>query len=164
MDRLWTPWRMKYIKKPKTDSCVLCEKIKDNKDSENYILLRKQNVVSLLNLYPYNNGHVMIVPVKHTACLEDLNQEETAEIFSQIQKVSSALKRSLNAQGFNIGLNLGEVSGAGIAQHIHFHIVPRWQGDTNFMPILGKTKVIPQTLEETFNIIQKELNKIEKKR
>ena len=157
IERLWAPWRIKYIGKLKKEKCFLCRVIKENKDRKNLVILRSKNAISLLNIYPYNNGHTMIAPRKHINSLEKLSPEQVKDIFSHIKKVLAALKKALNPEGFNVGLNLGKASGAG-ERHLHIHIVPRWMGDTNFMPILNNTKVISQNLKQTYRKIKGKLN------
>jgi len=160
MDKLWSPWRSKYIDSFKTEKtqsrCIFCEVAdKDVDDLDNLLVRKSKHTFTLLNLYPYNNGHLMIVPYKHTGELSDLLTEESAELMNELQLAQRALNDTLKPQGFNIGANLGRSSGAGIADHLHFHIVPRWNGDTNFMPVLGEVKVISQALEETkINLIK----------
>ena len=146
---------MKYIVKQKSKGCFLCKKIKDNKDKKNLIILRTRKAVSLLNLYPYVNGHAMVVPRKHTNSLENLTADEASEVFLHLNKVILALKKAFKPDGFNIGLNLGKSAGAGEDKHLHCHIVPRWQGDTNFMPVFSNTRVIPQSLKQTYDKIKK---------
>ncbi len=157
MKQLWAPWRMKYIVGAKSKGCLFCQKAKENKDKENYLVYRGKKGFIILNTFPYNNGHLMVVPYKHTSCFEDLGEEELIEIGRLIKKSVAILKKSLNPQGFNIGANLGRIAGAGIEDHIHIHIVPRWEGDTNFMPVMGKTKVIPELLEDTYKKLLKDL-------
>ncbi len=154
MEKLWSPWRSKYIeslsKKKDDDECIFCEAAKnDVNDSENLLVRKGELTFTLLNLYPYNNGHLMIVPFRHIGDLDDLSIQEGSEVFRELQLARRALLDISQPQGFNIGANLGRVSGAGIDEHIHFHIVPRWSGDTNFMPVLGGVKVISQELNET---------------
>ncbi len=154
MEKLWSPWRSKYIeslsKKKDDDECIFCEAAKnDVNDSENLLVHKGELTFTLLNLYPYNNGHLMIIPFRHIGDLDDLSIQEGSEVFRELQLARRALLDISQPQGFNIGANLGRVSGAGIDEHIHFHIVPRWSGDTNFMPVLGGVKVISQELKET---------------
>ncbi len=154
MEKLWSPWRSKYIEslkeKKDDDKCIFCEAAKnDVNDSENLLVRKGELTFTLLNLYPYNNGHLMIIPFRHIGDLDDLSKQEGSEIFGELQLARRALIDISQPQGFNIGANLGRVSGAGIDEHIHFHIVPRWSGDTNFMPVLGEVKVISQELKET---------------
>ena len=154
MEKLWSPWRSKYIeslsKKKDDDECIFCEAAKnDVNDPENLLVRKGELTFTLLNLYPYNNGHLMIIPFRHIGDLDDLSNQEGSEIFRELQLARRALLDISQPQGFNIGANLGRIGGAGIYEHIHFHIVPRWSGDTNFMPVLGEVKVISQELKET---------------
>ncbi|MCX6149672.1 MAG: HIT domain-containing protein [Ignavibacteriales bacterium] len=154
MDRLWSPWRSKYIdsfadgKKP--DSCIFCnQKESDVNDKNNLIVYKDKLTFVVLNLYPYNNGHMMVIPYRHTDDFSSITQEENIELMKNLQLSVKALAIAIHPDGYNIGANLGRVSGAGIDQHIHFHIVPRWNGDMNFMPVIGEVKVISQDLLET---------------
>jgi ATP adenylyltransferase len=151
MDKLWSPWRSQYIdsfsKKKDVSGCILCDLGKDDVDNPKSLVVNKGILTfTVLNLYPYNNGHLMIVPYRHTDDFSSLSDEENLEVMKQLQLASIALKQISNPEGFNIGANLGKVSGAGIHEHLHYHIVPRWNGDTNFMPVLGEVKVISQDL------------------
>jgi ATP adenylyltransferase len=149
MDKLWSPWRSQYIEsiKIKDGGCVLCTLSKDLVENlESLVVDKGIYTFTVLNLYPYNNGHLMIVPYKHTSELESLSPAENNEIMEKLQLAAKALKKVLSPEGFNIGANIGKVSGAGIDDHVHFHIVPRWNGDTNFMPVFGEVKVISQDL------------------
>jgi len=149
--QIWAPWRMAYIQRDKKKSgCVLCEKWADDNDAANYVLYRGERGYIILNLYPYNNGHLMVVPYEHAASLEDLETETLTELILLVNRGLAALREAMAPQGFNIGVNLGPAAGAGIHEHVHIHIVPRWEGDTNFMPVLGETRVIPQMLEDTY--------------
>lgn len=154
MKHLWAPWRMEYILKEKNEGCIFCEIPKENRDKENYVLYRGKSCFVILNTYPYNNGHIMIAPYAHIKNLEQLNKDTINELMSLCQKSISVLKEKMNPQGFNIGANIGKVSGAGILDHVHLHIVPRWQGDTNFMPVILDTKVMPQYLSETYDLLK----------
>ena len=154
MENLWSPWRSKYIEslseEKDDDKCIFCEAAKnDVNDPENLLVRKDESTFTLLNLYPYNNGHLMIVPFRHIGDLDDLSDQEGSEIFRELKLARRALLDISKPQGFNIGANLGRIGGAGIDEHIHFHIVPRWNGDTNFMPVLGDVKVISQELKET---------------
>jgi ATP adenylyltransferase len=150
MERIWAPWRMEYIGKEKPEECILCHKPKQKKDAPNYILYRGEKNFVILNSYPYNPGHLMIAPYRHIARLEELTDEELYEHFKMVTRSIKALKQVINPGGFNIGMNIGRISGAGIDGHIHTHIVPRWEGDTNFMPVLFDVKVVPEALSETY--------------
>lgn len=150
MTHLWAPWRIEYIKNSrKIEGCIFCEKSQENDDKSNLIVYRGQYTFIIMNYYPYNNGHLMIVPYRHLGEFCALGTEERLEIMNLIDTSVTVLRADMTPQGFNIGANLGSVAGAGIADHIHFHIVPRWNGDTNFMPVIGNTKVISETLIET---------------
>jgi len=149
-DILWAPWRMEYILSEKTRGCIFCEKPKSNDDRRNLILHRGKKGFVILNLFPYNNGHLMVVPFRHVATLEDLDEAERCELMHLMAKSLRVLKRAMSPHGFNVGANLGAVAGAGVADHVHFHVVPRWEGDTNFMPVVGHTKVIHEALERTW--------------
>lgn len=153
MEKLWAPWRIVYITRGDLDSdkCFLCEKSNSQKeDNKNFVLFRGKHCYALLNTFPYNNGHLMIAPYRHIGRLEELSDDELSEMMKISQIAVVALERSLDAQGFNIGFNIGRVAGAGMADHIHMHIVPRWNGDTNFMPVLSDTKVLSEALRETY--------------
>ena len=149
MRYLWAPWRMDYILKDKGMGCLFCMKPKQGKDRENLILCRGKHAFVMMNRYPYNNGHLMVVPHRHCTDLEDLNPLESKELFDLLKVSIRLLKSSLSPHGFNIGVNIGKVGGAG-EDHLHFHIVPRWAGDTNFMPVLGETKIVPEHLVNTY--------------
>ena len=168
MERLWSPWRSQYIDsiqdEDKSKGCVLCAAVrKDENDIDNLVVDKGELTFTVLNLYPYNNGHMMIVPYRHTSDFASLTKEEKAEIMDRLQSAEQALKMVYSPEGFNIGLNLGRVSGAGIHEHIHFHIVPRWNGDTNFMPVLGEVKVISQDLVTTKNKLAEAFRKLRMK-
>jgi len=156
--RLWTPHRMAYIKgegKPghgAGDGCPFCA-IQEMADSEGLIVARGTLVYAVLNLYPYNSGHLMICPYRHVADYTELDEAETAELAAFTKTAMIVLREVSGAQGFNIGMNVGGVAGAGIAAHLHQHVVPRWGGDTNFMPVIGQTKVLPQLLAETRDVL-----------
>lgn len=140
---------MEYILGDKEKDCIFCEKFKKKKDQENLILYQTRYAFVMMNKFPYNNGHVMVVPKRHCHDLDELNDRELRELFHLLKASTQILKSSLHPHGFNIGINIGRAGGAG-EEHIHFHIVPRWIGDTNFMPILGETKIIPEYLEHTY--------------
>jgi len=157
MERLWAPWRMEYIQEHLQDACIFCAKPAQGRDEENHILYRGEHAYLMLNLYPYNNGHLMIAPYRHLADLLELRPEESAAILYCTRIAVEALRHALHPDGFNIGLNLGRVAGAGISDHLHAHIVPRWSGDCNFMPVLANTKVIPELLDRTFGRLRESL-------
>lgn len=150
MEKLWSPWRSQYIESLKKESeggCIFCEmQSLTVADERNLLIDKGKSTFSVLNLFPYNNGHIMVVPYRHTNKFESMTQVENIEVMIKLQLASAALNKVYKPQGFNLGANLGQVSGAGIHEHIHFHIVPRWNGDTNFMPVLGEVKIISQDL------------------
>ena len=150
MNNIWAPWRMEYILSEKGGGCILCQKPRETNDSENYILYRGDKNFVILNAYPYNPGHLMIAPYSHVASLDDLSKEGLFEHFDLVRRSARALGELLQPDGFNIGINMGRVAGAGIEDHIHTHIVPRWSGDTNFMPVIAETRVIPQSLAAAY--------------
>lgn len=147
---LWAPWRIEYILGPKEAGCIFCDKPKQSNDRDNFIVHRGELAFVIMNKYPYNNGHLMAVPYRHESAFDRLSAEEMAEMMALLQKSSRALQRIMRPHGFNIGMNVGSAAGAGIDDHLHFHIVPRWSGDTNFMPVVGHTKVISEGLWETW--------------
>lgn len=165
MEKLWSPWRSNYIdsfKDNKGDSeCVFCSAYKEEIESKDSLVVYKgKHSFIMLNLYPYNNGHLMIIPFRHTADYLELSTEELNEITSLNKKAILALKNIMTPHGFNFGANIGQAAGAGIHTHLHFHLVPRWNGDTNFMPVLGEVKIISQDLLLTKNKIIEEFNKL----
>jgi len=151
MEQIWAPWRIKYIQMEKVEGCILCEKPRQNSDAQNYILHRGKKNFVMLNSYPYNPGHLMIAPYRHVTSLEELTSEERHEHFEIVSRSIKILRQAFNPGGFNIGINIGKVGGAGIDEHVHTHIVPRWQGDTNFMPVVSDVRVIPEALAETYD-------------
>ena len=152
-ENLWAPWRLEYVTGDKPDGCVLCTK-QDEDDAEALVVARGEHVYVVLNLYPYNNGHLMVVPHRHVADLDALTLEESAEAQRMLERGVRAARSALGAGGFNVGLNLGEAAGAGIASHLHWHLVPRWQGDTNFMPVLADIRVMPQHMNTTWKLLR----------
>lgn len=156
MERLWTPWRMAFIKGDRSNKeCIFCAKVKESRDKENYILHRGDHAYVLLNIYPYTSGHLMIASYAHIGQIEDLDTPTLTEIMTLTQRCVVCLKRALNPHGYNIGFNLGAAAGAGIEDHIHLHIVPRWVGDTNFLPVLANTRLIPEQLSDTYDRLLK---------
>ena len=169
MDKLWSPWRSKYIDsfKPGADKeqgCLFCRIASENKDKENYLLHRSEYSFIIMNLYPYNSGHLMVVPNKHTDTLNSFGNEENIDFMNMINLGCEILKDSIVPHGFNVGVNIGKVSGAGIEEHVHFHIVPRWNGDTNFMPVLNEVKVVSEMMDETYKKLRLSLTKILEKK
>ena len=151
MERLWAPWRIEYIEAcDKADGCIFCMLPERGNDEEELILLRGKTAFVIMNRYPYTNGHLMVAPFKHTANMYDLSDEELVEINHLVRYCVRALEHAMHPHGFNLGVNLGRVAGAGVENHIHWHIVPRWSGDTNFMPVLGDVRVISEGLTRTY--------------
>ena len=150
MESLHAPWRIEYILAPKPElaESLFSRIAQSNEDEANYVIVRERTCYALLNSFPYNGGHLMVVPYKQTSDLNGLTESEMTDLMKLTRRCQNALTRVMKPQGFNIGLNLGKVAGAGIHEHLHIHIVPRWQGDTNFMPVLGGTTVVPQALKE----------------
>jgi len=151
VSRLWAPWRIDYIVGPKSDGCIFCDKVTGTADRENGILLRGKRAFVMLNAYPYNPAHVMISPYDHVDCLEKLAPEPLAEVMRLTRLSEVAIRRAISPEGFNVGLNIGSAAGAGIKEHLHMHLLPRWNGDVNFMPALGQTHVIPEALNATYD-------------
>jgi ATP adenylyltransferase len=151
MERLWAPWRIRYIEKAKEEKdCFLCDLPAENKDATNYILYRGRLNFVILNSYPYNAGHLMVAPYRHVAGLDEMTAAERSDHIEVIVRAIKVLKEVFKPEGFNTGVNMGRIAGAGLDKHIHSHVVPRWQGDSNFMPLLADTKVINEALEETY--------------
>ncbi|MBN1793768.1 MAG: HIT domain-containing protein [Candidatus Omnitrophica bacterium] len=158
-DLMWAPWRKKYVASPSDEGCIFCIKPQEKKDRKNYILRRAKYSFALLNLYPYNNGHIMIAPYRHAATLSALKPCERNELWNMVVVFEEILQNALNPHGFNIGLNVGKAGGAGFDEHLHIHIVPRWSGDTNFMPVLADIKVIPESMESVYQVLTAEMRK-----
>ncbi len=154
MKRIWAPWRMRYVGNiedfRRCGGCIFCDKPKSGDDAAEYLVHRGEYVFAMLNAYPYNTGHLMISPYRHVAELEQLTAQESCEMMDMAILATRAIKEEMHCQGINLGINLGKVAGAGIADHLHMHLVPRWDGDTNFMPVVADTKVMPETLDQTF--------------
>jgi len=151
---LWAPWRIEYITGPKDGECIFCAAATATQhDPAHEPIDRTEHCLTILNAFPYAPGHVMVAPIRHVAALEDLTEEEMLEIMQLARRSILAIRGAMTPDGFNVGLNLGKVAGAGIADHLHLHVVPRWQGDNNFMPVLADTNVIPQALEATRAIL-----------
>lgn len=151
MDHLWSPWRYQYVSTAKpTSACIFCEKSKDDQDERNLILHRGAHNFILLNLFPYTSGHLMIAPYAHVATLEEAEENIVTEMMLLTRLAQKNLHTAYQAPGFNLGMNIGSSAGAGIAGHIHMHVLPRWSGDVNFMTTVGETRVIPEHVEETY--------------
>lgn len=155
MDKLWAPWRITYVSNTRTKRCIFCRALKEKNDKKNLVVLRSKHSFVILNTFPYNNGHVMVVLNRHVSSFEKLKDGEILDLLRVLTKILSVLKTVLNPAGFNVGVNLGKVAGAGIDKHMHIHIVPRWLGDTNFMPVLSDTKIISQSLSELYKKLTK---------
>ena len=155
MKHIWSPWRMKYIEKnEKEQGCVFCNAQAKEDSAANLIIFRGQRAFVILNLYPYTSGHLMVIPFEHIATLEELNPAIRAEMMELTSQCMSVLRKAYNPQGFNMGANIGEAAGAGVPGHVHIHIVPRWGGDTNFMSTLGETRVLPESIEDTYKRVR----------
>ena len=151
MDHLWNPWRYRYVQKADpADACIFCHKAAEGKDDENYIVHRARYNFIILNLYPYTTGHLMVAPYEHVATLESASEDIVAEIMLLSRQAQRLLRSIYKPGGFNIGMNIGDVAGAGVASHIHMHVVPRWKGDANFMSTVGETRILPEELPETY--------------
>jgi len=151
MEVLWAPWRLNYILGPKPEECVFCIPKGTEEDEERRILARGEHCFVIMNKFPYNNGHLMVTPYRHVSNLLDLTLEETNDCMVWLRHSVAVLEKAFHPHGINVGLNLGEAAGAGIAQHLHFQIVPRWNGDASFMAVFGETTVIPEHLASTYN-------------
>lgn len=160
--RLYTPWRMKYItsNRAKVDGCIFCTKCNEHheRDRENLLIYRGQTMFAMLNIYPYNTGHLMILPYQHMAMLAEMSAEMHFELITLTTYFTELLTDLMHPDGFNVGINLGRAAGAGIDSHLHVHLVPRWSGDNNFMPVIGETRVLPEELGDTYDRIVKLLN------
>jgi ATP adenylyltransferase len=148
---IWAPWRMEYILGEKPEDCIFCLEKDEKEDRKRLVLYRSALSFVIMNRYPYNNGHIMIAPLKHLPNIEDLDTKTAQDMFQLLQKSIEIIRICLKPEGFNIGVNIGKVGGAGIEEHLHIHIVPRWNGDTNFMPVLGAVRVMPEHLEDSYN-------------
>ena len=157
MDKLWAPWRVKYVTKigKSARGCVFCAILKEKNDKKNFIITRMKHAYSVLNIYPYNNGHILIVPNRHVSDLSGLRKEEREDLWDLLEATKKLLDKQMKSDGYNIGINLGKAAGAGFPKHVHIHLVPRWQGDVNFMPVTGHTKVISQSLKALYERLLK---------
>jgi ATP adenylyltransferase len=155
--RIWAPWRLSYVKdaaKDQEEECIFCSKPAEDDDEANLIVHRGERCFVLLNIFPYTNGHLMIAPYEHLGRLQQLGSETTAEMMLLAQQAIGRLEKSYEPHGYNVGFNQGRVAGAGFEHHIHMHVVPRWGGDTNFMPVIADTRVMPQSLEESYEALR----------
>lgn len=153
MEQIWAPWRLEYIQGPEPDGCVFCLDRDTARDRERLVVSRGAESYVIMNRYPYTNGHLMVSPYRHLADPAQLDEAEILEMHRFVVRCQGVLRETCAAQGFNVGWNLGEVAGAGIAAHLHVHVVPRWAGDSNFMPILAETRVIPQHIAKTYALL-----------
>lgn len=156
--RLWAPWRAPFVKGKKEKGCVFCNRLKMKDTVKNLVLYRGETCFIILNKFPYNTGHTLVLPYRHVGQIEKLKETEANELMTLTQKAVAAIKKTLKPASMNLGMNLGRVSGAGVPGHVHMHIVPRWTGDTNFMPVIGQTHVISIPLEPVYEALRKELN------
>jgi ATP adenylyltransferase len=155
--RIWAPWRLAYVKdasKDNEEECIFCAKPAQDDDERNLIVHRGERSFVILNLYPYTNGHLMVAPFEHLARLQDLTPETLAEMMTLAQRAMSRLESVYEPHGYNVGFNQGRIAGAGVEHHIHMHVVPRWAGDNNFMPVIADTKVMPQTIEQSYSVLK----------
>jgi ATP adenylyltransferase len=157
--RLWAPWRLEYLKGEKSSDCIFCSK-PALPDDEAFIVARGTSCFVILNAFPYTNGHVMVAPYEHAGDLRDLQPDASAELMALTQRSLTAIEQVYGPEGFNLGINLGEVAGAGFAGHVHMHVVPRWKGDTNFMPVVGDTRVMPEALPDSWSRLREAFGEV----
>ncbi|MFO0800757.1 MAG: HIT domain-containing protein [Gemmataceae bacterium] len=161
MDQLWAPWRLSYVAapkdKPKDDGCFICRGVSETTDRDNLLVHRTELSVVVLNRFPYNNGHLLVAPKRHRACPADLDDAELLDLQRLLRDMMAVLERRMTPDGFNVGLNLGAAAGAGLPGHLHWHVVPRWTGDTNFMPVVTDTRVIVQSLDALYDLLAADL-------
>jgi ATP adenylyltransferase len=165
MKKLWAPWRMQYIKEAVIENpgeCIFCLNAQKNNDRERLVLFRGKTALVVMNKFPYNNGHLLIAPYRHIGSFSQLSDEELLEMQRLIDRCISAMEATMHPQGFNIGVNIGRVAGAGVEDHIHYHLLPRWNGDTNYLPIFGEVKVISEDLWDTYVKIKGQIDKLKK--
>ncbi len=157
MDYLWSPWRYSYVSAASTprDECIFCVKAAEDKDAGNYIVCRAARNFVLLNLYPYTTGHLMVAPYEHVATLEEAPEETVTEMMLLTRQATRHLREIYRPEGLNLGMNLGECAGAGVAGHMHMHVLPRWTGDTSFMTVIGETRVMPEDLAQTYDKLKR---------
>ena len=161
MKVLWAPWRMEYILSDKEKTgCIFCAGKDGTVDGEGLVLHSGPMSIIMMNKFPYNNGHLLVAPVRHTPDLNGLSVEENLDLILMVRKALEILKKEMSPEGFNVGLNLGKIAGAGVEEHMHFHIVPRWSGDTNFMAVTGDVRVIPEHIQETYNKLKPYFEKL----
>ncbi len=160
MDRLFSPWRSRYIasfseQNKQSEECLFCRAARERKDRQNLVLLRRRHCFVMMNLYPYNSGHLLVVPYTHTPGLDGLTSRDRGELIDTVSHMIGVLEKTIGPHGFNVGANLGRIAGAGIDQHVHLHIVPRWNGDTNFMPTVADVKMVSESLESSYKKIRR---------
>jgi len=158
MKTVWAPWRIEYILSDKEESCIFCDALSKN---DELTLFKSEITMAMMNKYPYINGHILVAPVRHLSALDQLNKEEMQSLLITVEKSVSIIKKAMNPDGFNVGLNLGKVAGAGVEEHLHFHIVPRWFGDTNALTVFADVRVIPEHLQTTYNNLKVYFDKLE---
>jgi ATP adenylyltransferase len=159
-EHLFRPWRMQYVTAPDAgDGCFMCTAVAAGDPAANHLVARREHTLAILNAYPYNSGHVMVAPLRHVGDLADLEPAEAAEAMELVVECLGALRAEYSPDGFNVGVNLGRVAGAGLPGHVHIHVVPRWEGDSNFMPVVAETKVLPEALEDTYRRLARRLSR-----
>jgi ATP adenylyltransferase len=150
LDRLWNPWRFQYVTKEKREGCIFCELPLEGHDEQNLIVYRARFNYVILNRYPYTTGHLMVVPFKHTDSLQGIDDDASQELFDLVRRADRKLRDVYHPKGMNLGMNQGQAAGAGIAEHIHMHVLPRWIGDANFLTVIGETRILPEELSDTY--------------
>jgi len=160
MKRLWAPWRLSYVQDMKQDGCFLCDILKEDDDRQNLLLHRGRLCAMVVNRYPYTNGHLMVFPVRHTADLVELSPEENTEALRLVSFAIRALRETIHPDGFNVGVNIGKAGGAGLEEHVHMHVVPRWGGDTNFITVMDDVRIVPQSLLDLWDVLQPVVSRI----
>jgi ATP adenylyltransferase len=158
LEIIWTPWRYEYVSSvDEREGCIFCDKAKEENDRENLLVHRGERCFAILNLFPYTTGHLMIAPYEHTGTIEKLDPETLTEMMVLAQRCMSAIREIFGPEGFNLGVNISRVAGAGITEHVHLHLVPRWKGDSNFMPVIAETRVLPRTLDDVWLALKDEI-------
>jgi ATP adenylyltransferase len=159
MEHLWAPWRIDYIAAPKPEGCIFCDKPAESKDEANYLLHRGKSNFVILNAFPYNPGHLMVVPFRHVGRLEDLADDEALEHWTLVKQSMMWIEEVMAPHGFNTGMNFGRVAGAGILDHLHTHVIPRWEGDVNLITVISDTRVVPEALAATYHRLKQTITK-----
>ncbi|HPR18630.1 MAG TPA: HIT domain-containing protein [Candidatus Cloacimonadota bacterium] len=159
-DILYSPWRLKYILSAKNDQCIFCLRPSAEADEKQFILYRSQHSFVIMNMFPYNNGHLMAVPFRHVCRLNDLDSEEIGDLFSTVRLCEKVLQNVYNPDGLNVGINLGRAAGAGIDTHLHVHVIPRWNGDVNFMTVVNGTRIIPEAFERAYHQLKEQFDSL----